>query len=96
METFKSAAEIACEKLKDYFDQCSEQEIWPQSGEVDRIIKENFAPVVNTRFEEERSKYRWEIIELNRRNLELDQELKKMEERFLWAQAFANIHSRTK
>ena len=78
------SSEITCQKLQDYFDQCAEQEIWPQSGEVDRIIAENFCPVVNTRFEDERCKYRLEIIELNRRNLELEREAARIKELLGW------------
>jgi len=80
METLKSAAEITCEKLKGYLDQCSDQEVWPKSNEIDRIIGANFATVVNTRSEQDKANYRLGIMELNRRELELDEKLKRAEE----------------
>ncbi len=77
---FKSAAQTTSEKLKEYLDQCSNQEVWPQSNEIDRIIAENFAPVVNVRNEDDRAKYRLGIAELNRREFKLDEKLKRAEE----------------
>ena len=80
MKTFKSASEITSEELKKYLDQCSNQEIWPRSNEIDRIIAENFAPVINVRNEQDKARYWLEIKELNRRELELDEKMKRAEE----------------
>ena len=76
----KSPAEITSEKLREYLDKCSDQEVWPKSNEIDRIIKDNFAPVVNARNEDDKARIRLLTAELNRREWELDQKIKREEE----------------